>query len=231
MSSFRTDRGRTEHPLFCIRCPRPAAWMMALLAMGALMGCAAPVQRREMPVLSGNFEGVTRDGRPIRISLHQDRDTLSGIGHAADRAFILSGLAAFYGPIVVKWVDGRVDQGQVFLMVNGEAVTIHGIGETVTLSRGGPGLNISGGAFAGGFAAPSRGIWMELHQDGDMLTGSGFDRGRPVALVGRLTTPLKAEGTLMFGDESRMGVRAELSGDHQKLTINGLGAPIEMTRK
>ena len=230
MSFFRTDRDFSEKDVFSIRCLRPAAWMMVLLTIGALIGCAAPIQRREAPVLSGNFEGVTRDGRPIRISLFQDRDVLSGIGHAADRAFILSGFTTFYGPIIVKWVDGRVDQGQVFLAVNGEAVTIHGIGETVTLSRGGPSLAISGGVFAGGFTAPSRGLWMKLHQDGDMLTGSGFDRGRPVALVGRLTAPLKAEGTLMFGDESRMSVRAELSADHQKLIIHGLGLPIEMMR-
>jgi hypothetical protein len=74
-------------------------------------------------------------------------------------------------------------------------------------------------------------VWITLNQWGDLLAGTGFDQGKPVAVVGRIIEPLNAMGTLLFSDESLMRIRATLSEDKGTLTIKGLGAPFHMKRR
>jgi hypothetical protein len=210
----------------------PNVWQSVLaLCVLFFFGCA-PLLREAPPTLSGTFNGTAADGRDVQLTLDQDENTVTGIGSLGGCPFSFSAITSFHGPVVINWADGRTSPGHATLSPNGATVTISGVGPPVTLDRGGEPLADSSGPFAGRFSASRpRLVWIDLSQWGDLLAGTGFDQGKPVAVVGKVIEPLHAKGTLLFGDESLIRVGATLSEDEGTLTVEGLGAPIHMKRR
>jgi hypothetical protein len=201
------------------------------MILGLTVGCT-PMLRKKPPTLSGTFSGSTPDGRPIRVSLHQDENAMTGRGLIGDRGFILSGLASLHGPMILTFEDGSTGPAYLMLSANGDEATIQGLGTPTTVKRGGEPLRAASGPFAGRYGAsgpPS--LLLTLTQGGDLLAGTGFVEGQPVAVVGKVNEPNRAAGTLLFSDGSQNRVKVVRSSDGQTLTIQGLGGPIEMWRK
>jgi hypothetical protein len=211
--------------------PRPYALSVLLLSISLIPGCAT-LPRQEPPSLSGTFSGTAGDSRPVRVTLSQDADVVTGRGLVGARAFSLSGLTSWQGPIVLAFEDGPIEAAQITLSPDGTRATIRGWGPPFTLERGGPAVSAPSGVFAGRYSTerPSP-LWLVLTQSGDLLAGTGFVDGKPLAVVGRVTGIRQAAGTLLFSDESQNRVRVILSDDGQSVTIQGLGSPIEMRRE
>jgi hypothetical protein len=74
-------------------------------------------------------------------------------------------------------------------------------------------------------------LQLDLNQSADLLAGTGFVSGKPVAVVGRVTGVNQARGLLLFSDGSQNGVKVSLSSDEQTLSLRGVGGVIEMGRK
>jgi hypothetical protein len=88
------------------------------------------------------------------------------------------------------------------------------------------------GAFAGRYAAgASDALWLDLEQSGELLAGTGFVSGKPVAIVGRITGANEARGSIPFSARSRNPVWVSLYDDGQTLRVRGLGETLEMRRK
>jgi hypothetical protein len=204
---------------------------IALLLVIAVTGCDR-TERLPPPQLSGTFTGATADGRALTISLAQDQNTVIGAGRLADQLFSLSAITAPQGPAVIIAAGGAQSSGSIALAPAGDSVTLYGLGEPVELARGGTPLPVTAGAFAGRYKArhPQR-IWLQLEQSGELLAGTGFLWGRPVAVAGWVTGPREARGSLLLSDQSRNGVRVTLSADLSTLSVSGLGGTIQMQRQ
>ncbi len=191
-------------------------------------GCTKMV-REEPPTLSGTFRGDTGAGSPVTITFIQDENTITGRGKIGDRVFSLSGITSWHGPIVLNYEDGDIRPAYITLSPDGGIVTISGLGPSITLNHGGEPQRAPSGPFAGRYAntGPPQ-LWLNLTQGGNLLAGTGYVDGRPVAVVGKVTDVRKATGTILFSDESQTRVKVVLSGDGRTLTIEGLGAPIQM---
>jgi hypothetical protein len=149
-----------------------------------------------------------------------------------DRVFIISGLASYHGPMILAFEDGSATPAYIMLSADGKEARIQGLGTPLTIKRGGEPLRAPSGPFAGTYKASGPPpLSLTLIQGGDLLAGTGFVEGNPVAVVGRVTGANSASGTILFSDESRNGVQVVLSGDKGILTIHGLGGPIEMKRE
>lgn len=202
-----------------------------MLAIGLLFGCT-PMIRQGPPTLSGTFRGNAQDGSPVTITFEQEENTIAGRGRTGERVFSLSGLTSWHGPILLNYEDGNLKPAHVMLSPDGETVTLGGLGPPIALSHGGEPLRAATGPFAGHYSAQGPPpLWLNLAQGGNLLAGTGFVDGKPIAVVGKETTPNHASGTLLFSDESQQRVRVSLSGDGRTLTIEGLGGPIEMKRE
>ena len=205
--------------------------ILVILAIALIFGCT-PMIRQEPPKLSGTFSGSTSDGHSVKITIIQDENTVTGRGKIGDRVFSLSGLTSWHGPIVLNYEDGNIRPAYLMLSPDGEAVTLNGLGPSITLSHGGEPQRAPSGPFAGRYSNPGPPqLWLNLTQGGDLLAGTGFIDGKPVAVVGKVTAPNRVTGTILFSDESHNRVKVVLSGDGRTLTIEGLGVPIEMRRE
>jgi hypothetical protein len=207
------------------------AWPVLAAVVALAVACGPKEERQPAPQLTGTYNGVDDAGKPIVISFQQDGSALTGHGRWGDQEIGLSGLTAPAGPMVVSFASGYTASGQVSLAADGTSVTLRGMGAPVTLGRGGEPLAGASGRFAGRFAAkgPMR-LRLELAQSGDLLAGTGFVDGRPVAVAGKVTEPGQARGFVLFSDESRNAVTVSLADDGGALSVRGLGRLIEMTR-
>ena len=205
--------------------------VVGVLLAAVFVGCERP-ERAPAPRLDGTFSGATSDGRAVTISLAQEENTVIGQGKLGDKVVGLSAITAPHGPLVIIAEDGTSITGSITLSPSGKNVTLTGLGEPITLNRGGTPLPVTAGAFAGRYATPgSDGLRLDLEQSGDLLAGTGFVEGKPVAVAGRITAANEARGSLLFSDQSRSGVRAVLSDDGQTLSMRGLGGTLEMRRQ
>src|SRR3990170_1823760 len=199
--------------------------ILAMLAIGIIFGCT-PMIRQEPPKLSGTFSGSAPDGRPIKVTLIQDENTVTGRGLIGEKVFSLSAITSYHGPMVLSFGDGTVAPAYITLSPDGASATMKGMGLSIALNRGGEPLRAPSGPFAGRYANPGPPLlWLNLTQGGDLLAGTGFIDGKPVAVVGKVTAPNHATGTILFSDESQNRVKVVLSGDGRTLTIEGLGGP------
>jgi hypothetical protein len=205
--------------------------IVILITIVLIIGCT-PMIRQEPPKLSGTFSGNTPDGRPIKVTLIQEENTVTGRGLIGEKIFSLSAITSYHGPMVLSFEDGTVVPAYITLSPDGTLATIRGLGIPLTVNRGGEPLRDLSGPFAGHYSTTGPPpLWLTLTQGGDLLAGTGFIDGKPVAVVGKVTGPNRAAGTILFSDESQNRVKVNLSGDGRILTIEGLGGIIEMRRE
>ncbi|MHB8138637.1 MAG: hypothetical protein ACYDGO_09675 [Smithellaceae bacterium] len=203
-----------------------------------LCGCTSeppvspPTGDQQTSVLPSTFRGKTSTGQPVRITLNQKGNTVTGNGLIGDRFCSLSGITAYHGPIIITFEDGSVTPATVALSPDGETATIQGLKQPLIVSRGGEPVDASTGPFAGKYRASGKPpLTLNLIQAGKLLSGTGFVNGKPVAVAGKITGSNQVSGFILFSDESRNAVKAMLSGDGRILTVRGLGNPIEMKKE
>lgn len=202
-----------------------------VIAIGIIFGCA-PMLRQKPPTLSGTFRGNAQDGRLVTVTFQQDENTITGRGRIEDRVFSLSGLTSWHGPIVLNYEEGNINPAYVMLSADGETVTLNGLGQSIILNHGGEPQRAPSGPFAGRYntIGPPP-LWLNLTQGGNLLAGTGFVDGKPVAVVGKVTGVNSAIGTILFSDESQNRASVTISKDGRVLTVEGLGEPIQMRRE
>ncbi len=204
---------------------------LILLLIILMAGCATSVPVNKPSTLSGTFRSSASEGLPVHLTLQQDKNTVTGQGLIGGRAFILSGLTSWHGPLVITYGDGTVASSYVTLSPDGQTIKIQGLGLPFPLIRGGEPVDKPSGPFEGRYSYPGPPrIDLSLTQGGELIAGTGFVEGKAVAVVGKATGLHMTSGTLLFSDESQSGVKGTLSGDGRILTIHGLGNPIEMRR-
>lgn len=205
--------------------------IVVLITIVLIIGCT-PIIKQEPPTISGTFSGTSHDGRPVTVTLLHEENTVTGRGSIGERIFTLSGLTSYYGPMILTFEDGTTTSASIMLSPDGNTATIRGLGIPLTVNRGGEPLRALSGPFAGHYSTTGPPpLWLTLTQGGDLLAGTGFIDGKPVAVVGKVTGPNRAAGTILFSDESQNRVKVNLSGDGRVLTIEGLGGPFEITRE
>jgi hypothetical protein len=204
------------------------AWILSLTIS---LGCT-PILRREAPTLSGTFRGNTSDGRSVKVTLIQDENTVTGRGLIGEKVFSLSAIISYHGPMILTFDDGTFTPAYLMLSSDGDVVTIQGIGPSMALDRGGDPIRTHSGPFAGRYSSGGPpALYLNLTQGGELLAGTGFVEGKAIAVVGKTSGPNHASGTLLFSDESQQRIKVRMSDDSKILTIDGLGAPIEITRQ
>jgi hypothetical protein len=208
-----------------------AGWLVALCLLPVAFGCS-PVAHRQLPPMSGSFHGVMADGAPLRLTVEQDGDRVTGFGRHGDRSFAFSGLPSRQVNGSCIFDDRSVMPAAVVMSPDGQVLAVRMQGGETIMERGGePVVNVPG-PFNGRYASGGRSAAsVRLLQDGVLLAGTGFVSGRPVAVSGRVVGEGEARGDIQFADESRQSVRVSLSGDRQQLTVTGIGAPIVMKRR
>jgi hypothetical protein len=215
-------------------CSLPSAFNVVIILCLYLVlaaGCNSFAEP-EPPSLSGTFRGTTADGRAVQVTLAQKKNSLTGMGRFADKSFSFSGLPSWQGPLVVNFEEGQSARGSFTLSPDGKTLAILGMGPTFTLSRGGEPESVMAGPFAGHFGVDSpRPLWVKLTQADNLLAGTGFDDGKPVAFVGKVMEPRKARGTLLFPDKSQVRVTLRLSENQEVLTVSGLGGSLNLMKQ
>lgn len=206
-------------------------FIVAVFFVAGVAGCAR-FERAPAPGFGGTFSGITNGGQAVSVSLAQEENTVIGQGKQGGRAFGLSAITGSHGPAVLMPEDGAPLAGTITLSPSGKQMILTGLGDSVTLTRGGTTLPVTKGVFAGRYATRgASNLWLDLKQSGDLLAGTGFVSGKPVAIVGRVVEVNEARGSILFSDRSQNGVRAFLSSDEQTLSLRGLGGTIEMRRQ
>jgi len=212
---------------------RPSAWRwIAIVALaGVVIGCArVPIE--SAPEVSGTFAGETREGRSTEWTFHQTENAIAGRGVLGAREYAVSGLVAWHGPAVFVSDEGDTTQGYITLSPDGEQAVISGLDVPIELRRRGEPATTSPGRFNGHYIAGSNAVVrLDLKQVGSLVSGLGFVNGKAVAVVGTIQETGTVSATVLFSDESRSPVTAELSDDGQSLSIYGLGGPVELTRR
>ncbi len=205
--------------------------LIVLLTLFAA-GCAASIPMNKLVTLSGTFTGSTSEGHPVSLTLHQEKDAVTGQGSVGEESFVLSGLTSLHGPMVITYENGGVAPAYIMLSPDGQDIKMQGLGGPLHLIRGGEPLSHPSGPFEGRYAySGSPRIYLSLTQGGELVAGTGFVEGKAVAVVGRVTESHKASGTLLFSDESRARVKVVISEDGQTLHISGLGSLLQMKRQ
>lgn len=195
-------------------------------------GCSH-LRKHSYPTLSGTFSGRTQDGRTAKVTITQKSNTIIGRGNVGDQSFGFSGITSFYAPLLIFFSEDGVKGAQLALSSNGDTITVHGLGKPTTLKRGGEPVPSSPGPFAGRFkmrSSPMR-VWLDLTQYGELLSGIGYYKEKPVAMAAKVIGPNEADGNLLFSDESRTKVKIILSDDKSSLTVKGIGAPFDLSRQ
>jgi hypothetical protein len=227
--ALHTDRGMATSDPATVRSCGGRTFVAMLLLVGAI-GCT-PMIRQPNPQLSGTFTG-TGDGHSVTLTVQQAGSTVTGNGVWGDRPFGLSALTAPQGPMVLSFASGGPNPGRITLSPDGQTITIRGLGAPLQLARGGTPVIAPDGPFSGRFVLDGPiPVRLDLNQGGDLVAGTGYFSGKAVAVVGRLIEANRARGTVLYSDESRNRVTVTLSADQGILVIEGLGAPIRMTRE
>jgi hypothetical protein len=233
MAGNKAQRGHSMQATGTTCClPSPFKVFITLcLCLVLAAGCNAFVEP-EPPSLSGTFRGTTADGRAVQVTLTQKKNSLTGVGRLADQSFSFAGLPSWQGPLVVNFEEGQNARGSFTLSPDGKTLAILGMGPTFTLTRGGEPESVTAGPFAGHFGVDSpRPLWVKLTQADNLLAGTGFDDGKPVAFVGKVMEPRKARGTLLFPDKSQVRVTLKLSDNREVLTVSGLGGSLNLLKQ
>jgi hypothetical protein len=208
-----------------------AGLIVAALLVAMVSGCER-LERSPSPRFGGTFSGTSSDGQAVTVSLTQAENTVIGQVRKGERTFSLSAIVGLHGPAVLMPEDGAPEVGTITLSPAGQSMTLNWMDSPIILARGGTPLPVASGSFAGRYSAPTpHMLRLDLDQSADLLAGTGFVSGKPVAVVGRVTGENEARGLLLFSDGSQNGVKVSLSSDEQTLSLKGVGGTIEMRRK
>ncbi len=185
------------------------------------------------PSFNGTFEGITGDGNHLNISFQQKENRITGYGKLGSRSFSLSAIGAWHGPMSLVFEDGTRFNGQLALSTDGRQSAVTIPGQEVIVKREAAAFPPeTSGPFAGKYFTDTPvPIELFLSQREQLLSGSGFVEGKPIAVVGKQTAPLKAGGIALFPDESRIAIKISLSEDGKNMVVNGIGGPFEMRRQ
>lgn len=206
-------------------------WLLGILTICFNFSCAT-LDKAPPPRMTGTFEGITYDGDSVKVSFKQDANTVIGSGSVGDKEFALSGLASWHSSAVVVFEEGTRTNIDLILSQNGEEITIRGFERPLKLARSNDLPHTTSGSFQGIYIAPGpTNMWVNLSQTHELIAGTGYINGSPVSVAGKTTDELSANGSILFSDDSRMGVKITLSEDGRKLIVKGLGEPIEMQRR
>jgi hypothetical protein len=127
--------------------------------------------------------------------------------------------------------SGASYQGYLQLYPRGDRLQITGFDADLVAKRGHPLPDNAAGSFLGHYKSDaSHDLQLALQQWGDLLAGTGFYSGKPVAVAGKVVSPNHADGHILFSDGSKANVKAVLSADQQVLSISGLGKPFDLHR-
>jgi len=203
------------------------------IAAFLVAGCAA-LPRNPAPTFDGTFNGETPDGRTVTVTFRQDADILVGEGRVAGRPFRVSGLASWHSPLLISDPRSPPRSGYATLSTNGDSLELEGVAgvDAVNLSRGGEPVSLETGPFSGTFVSTGlTPLHLRLSQGGNLVAGTGFFDGKPVAFVGRVAAPADVSGTVLFSDETRARVNGALSDGNDTLTVKGMGGPIILERR
>jgi len=202
-----------------------------LFILFLLPGCT-PAVKKVSPSFSGTFHGNSSGGSPVAITLSQKPDSIIGYGKIEGRSFGLSALPSWHAPMAITFEDGSIVQGHITLSSDGNAATVRLPKEELKLQRGGTPVSAPSGPFAGRYAIEEPfHIWVSIAQAGNLIGGTGYFKGKSIAVVGLVTGDGEAKGTMLFHDESRSSVNVKLSDDGQLMTVFGLGNPVQMRRQ
>lgn len=202
------------------------------LAAGLLLLAFACTRKPSPATFSGTFRGTNVGGGATAITISQEGNAVVGRGVIGGRRFAASGFANWSGSLVLTFEDGEIASSRVTLSPDGTSTSILDLGTRLTLERGGEPIPPTSGSFSGRFrSAGPPSVSITLTQEGDLLSGIGYVEEKPLAVVGRVAGPGSVVGTIVYSDESRSSVRATLSSNGRTLTVEGLGAPIELTRE
>ncbi len=199
----------------------------------SLTVAACSTLREPRPELSGTFTGTSSDGSPVVVNFTQSEQIVTAYGSVGTTPMKLSALVSPHGPALIMLDDGERMASDIALAADGDTATMTFRGEEISLTRGGSVAEPVSSDFQGRFE--SRGlseIAVELSHSGRLVAGTGFFEGRPIAVVAH--TDLsgdRADGVLLFSDESRLEIVAILSRGGGTLTIQGLGGPVNLVRR
>jgi hypothetical protein len=205
--------------------------MICAVTLLFLGGCAH-LARQPAPALTGSYAGETTDGTRVTIALQQDQNAVTGHGTVGSDRISISALTSWAGPVAIAFPDGRVAHGHLALSPLGEKATLEVPGLELELARSAGVPLTATGPFSGSYQREAEtAAWVRLVQNGDLIAGTGYLDGKPIAVAGKVIGPNQARGTLLFSDESRTTVTAVLSEGDRVLTVDGAGRPIKLRRR
>lgn len=205
--------------------------IVCLIFSIAIASCTGQ-SRRPPPELNGIFNGTDTDGKTITLSLNQKQNVVRGVGTWGEQSISISALTAPRGPMVLSTDTGRLDNGYIQMSADGRTVTVNCQRAELILERSNQSVSRRTGPFQGHFerTVPTH-LWLDLEQNHELLAGTGYINGQPVAVVGKIVGHNKVKGTLLYSDASRIRVASSLSEDGNTLIVTGIGGTIELKRR
>jgi len=199
---------------------------------GLLVAGCTPVSSSKLPDIGGEYTGATAAGQPVAMRFEQDGRAISAQGSIGDRPVSGSAILGWRGQFLVQQEAGTLRFGDLSVSPDQKSVILGGIGETLVLERttGAAVAPATSGPFQGRYRSSEPEVWILLTQTGEQLAGHGSVGEQPVALVATVSEERKAHGTLLFADQSRADLTAELSADGTQLDVDGLGATVHLKR-
>jgi hypothetical protein len=194
-----------------------------------IAGCSSVVEMD--PVAStARFTGHTDKGESVHVTLTLRDDSAVGRGELNGKPFVLSAVRCWQGKGTLGFVDGTTSPVTIELAQDQNGLLLTSQNGEGQLTRSGDAEAEWGKELSGEFASDSEiPLRVNLLQMNDMIVGTGYHAGQPVAVNGTRKDK-QVIATLAFADESLRRVSADVANDGNTLVVSGLGASIELRR-
>lgn len=210
-----------------------------LLLAATVCSACVPALTVEPPRLAGTFRGDSAAGEPLVVTFDEDDQAFHGSGSEAGEPLVVAGPVVWHGVGSLVRADGSTRQVELRLSADGERLELVEGGDVpVVLERGAavaePSAGPSARLFSGSYRAtrgPATLARVRLIQRGDLVAGSAAILGEPVGVSGRVRSPARMEGAVLFPDGSEVAFAAELSADGETLRMEGFGTPLTLARE